>query len=135
MAFVHGKSTIVTIDGDDLSAYTNNTQFNRSGDSHDTTTYGKTAHTFQSGLKGGTATISGIYDSSAAAGPGGVLRPLVAGAAVTFIYKPEGTGTGKPQASVSVIVTAYEETSPVADMITWSATLQFSDAITDTTQS
>jgi hypothetical protein len=135
MAFIHGKGTYVSVDSDDLSAYTNNVQFNRSADSHDVTCFGKNSKVYQSGLKDGTGTISGIYDSTAMSGPGAVLRPLVGGAAVTFVYRPEGTGTTKPEGEVDVIVTAYEETAPVADMVTWSATLQFSDDIDDTAQS
>lgn len=135
MAFVHGKGTVVTLDGDTLSAYTNNVQFNRSADAHDVTTFGKNSKVYQAGLKDGTATIQGIYDSTVSTGPGAVLRPLVGGAAVELVYRPEGTGSGKPEAAVDVLVTAYEETAPVADMITFSATLQFSDDIDDTAQS
>lgn len=135
MAFVHGKGTVVTIDGDDLSAYSNNVQFNRSADTHDVTTFGKAAKVYASGLKDGTGTIQGIYDNTASTGPGAVLRPLVGGAAVTLVYRPEGTGSGKPEAEVDVLVTAYEETAPVGDMISFSATLQFSDDIDDTAQS
>ena len=135
MAFVHGKGTVVTLDGDALSAFSTNVQFNRSADSHDVTTFGKTSKVYQSGLKDGTATIQGIYDNTTMTGPGAVLRPLVGGAAVTLVYQPEGVGSGKPEAEVDVIVTAYEETAPVADMITFSATLQFSDDIDDTAQS
>ena len=133
MAFVHGKNTSVTIDSDDLSAYCNSVQFNRSADSHDVTTFGKNQKVYNSGLKDGEVTLEGIYDSTAATGPGAVLRPLVGGANVEFVYKPEGSGVGKPVATVDVIVTAYEESAPVADMITWSATLQMSDSIADTT--
>jgi len=135
MGFVHGKNTYVSIDADNLSTFTTNVQFNRSGDSHDVTTFGKGSKVYQSGLKDGTSTLQGIYDNTASTGPGAVLRPLVAGAAVPFVYRPEGTGSGKPQSTVDVIVTAYEETAPVADMVTWSATLQHSDDIDDTAQS
>lgn len=131
MAFVHGKATAVTIDSDDLSAYANSVTFSRSADSHETTTFGKNSKTYASGLKDGTASIEGIYDNTLLVSPGAVLRPLVGGAEVAFTYKPEGTGTGKPVATVDVIVTAYEETAPVADMVTWSCELQFSDAIVD----
>lgn len=131
MAFVHGKGTAVTIGGDDLSAYANNVAFNRSADSHDVTTFGKGSKVYAAGLKDGTGTISGIYDNTALTGPGAVLRPLCGAAAVELVYMPEGDATGKPTATVDVLVTAYEETAPVADMVTWSATLQFSDDIAD----
>lgn len=134
MAFVHGKSAYVSVDGDDLSAYANSVTFTRTGDSHETTTFGANSKTYAPGLKDATATIEGIYDNTALTGPGAVLRPLLGGAAVTLVYRPEGTGTGKPQASVSAVVTSYEETVPVADMVTWSAEFQFTGDITDSTQ-
>jgi hypothetical protein len=134
MAKIHGKGTVVTLDGDDISTYCNSVNFNRNADSHDVTTFGKNSKVYVSGLKDGEGTVEGIYDSTALTGPGAVFRPLVGGAEVAFVYQPEGTGAGKPQSTVDVIVTAYEETAPVADMITFSATLQFSDDITDAAQ-
>lgn len=134
MAFVHGKDTVLTLDGDDLSVYSTTSQFERTADSHDVTTYGKSSHVFKAGLGNGTATVSGIYDSSTSAGPRAVIEPLIGGANVTYIRRPEGTGTGKPQDSVSVQVVKYVETSPVADMVTWSVDLQLSDEVTSTTQ-
>lgn len=135
MTFVHGKGTAVTIDGDSMSAYSNSVTFTRTADTHDVTTFGKNSKVYQAGLKDGTATIEGIYDSTAASGPGAVFRPLVGGLAVTLVYRPEGTGTGKPEAEVDVLVSSYEESAPVADMITWTAELQLSDDIDDTAQS
>lgn len=132
MAFVHGKGTVVTLDGDDLSAYATSVTFTRTADSHETTTFGKNSKTYHQGLKDATASIEGIYDSTANTGPGAVLRPLIGAAAVSLVYEPEGTGTGAPVATVSALVTSYEESAPVADMITWTAELQLSDDIADT---
>lgn len=130
MAFVHGKNSEVSLNAVDLSAFVNNTAFNRSADSHDTTTYGQTGHTFQGGLTNGTCTLTGIYDDGTA-GPEVTIVPLI-GTVVELIWKPEGTGTGRPIRTVDVLVTGYDETSPVADMIAWSATLQLSGAVADT---
>lgn len=132
MAFVHGKGTFVSLDANDLSAFTNNTALPRSADTHDVTTYGKDDHVYRGGLRDGTATISGIYDS-AAGGPGAVITPLL-GTNVTFIFRPEGTGPGLPERSGDCVVSTYEETSPVADMVTWSAELQLSDEFATTAQ-
>ena len=133
MAFVHGKGTVHTIDGNDLSAYATSVTFSRTSDTHDVTTFGKNSKVYAAGLKDGTAKIEGVYDSTAGTGPGAALRPLIGAAAVTLVYKPEGTGTGKPIATVDALVNSYEESAPVADMITWSAELQLSDDIADTT--
>lgn len=136
MAKKHGKTTVVTLNAVNLSAHTNNTEFAHTGDSHDITTYKAndtdTAHEYSGGLTDGTVTISGVYDT-VATGPKTVIDPLI-GTVVTFIYQIEGLGTGKPTQTMQVLVTSYSETSPVADMITWSADLQISGMITKTTQ-
>lgn len=133
MAFKHGKDTFISLDGDDLSPYTTTSQLEKSADSHDTTTYGQDAHTFQGGLLNGTATMSGIYDSSTSSGPAAIIDGLV-GTNVTLIRQTEGVGAGLPSQSVNVLVLKYTETSPVADMITWSCDLQLSGTITRSTQ-
>ncbi len=134
MAFVHGRNTVVMIDGDDLSAYTNNSTVEVTADAHDVTTYGKDSHVFAGGLKNGTATVSGVYDSTAMTGPRAVLLPLV-GTVVPLVHRPQGTGSSLPQDTVDVLVTKYNQTHPVADMVTWSVDLQFSDDVDSTAQS
>lgn len=133
MSFVHGKGNVVTIDGKAMTSYATSVTFTRTADSHDVTTFGKNSKVYKAGLKDGTASLEGVYDNTAVTGPQAVLRPMIGAAAVTLVYRPEGSGTGSPTSSVSVIVTSYEESVPVADMITWKAELQFSDDITDTT--
>lgn len=134
MAFIHGKATAVTLDGKDLSAYSNNVAFNRSADSHDVTTFGNDSKVYAGGLLDGTATISGIYDDTASTGPGAVIRPLL-GTVVPLVYMPEGDAAGKPTFTVNALVTGYEETAPVADMVTWTCSLQFSGDVTEGTVS
>lgn len=132
MAFVHGKNTVITLNAVDLSTYTNTSTFTRGADSHDVTTYGKNDHCFSGGLGNNTASMGGIYDNGSS-GPRDTIEPLV-GTVVTLTRKPEGTGSGLPLDSVSVLVTSYVETSPVADMVTWSCEMQCSDAVTSTNQ-
>lgn len=132
MAFVHGKNTFVSLDSNDLSEFTNNTENTDEFDSHDVTTYGKNRHVFVGGLGNGTITISGIYDSTGG-GPRDVIKPLL-GTVVEFIVRPEGTGEDLPEDTVDVLVMSYQETSPVADMVTWQAQLQMSDTLSTTDQ-
>jgi hypothetical protein len=133
MAFVHGKTTYVSLNAVNLSAYANSSELTVGADQHDTTTYGQTGHTFAGGLTNSTASLEGIYDSTASVGPRAAILALV-GTNVTFIRRPEGTGTGKPQDSATVLVGEYTESSPVADYVKWSVKLQVSGAITSTTQ-
>lgn len=132
MAFKHGKGTVVSIDGDSMTAFSNNIEFKRTADSHDVTTFGKNSHVYEGGLLDGTATVTGIYDDGEAS-PEATISPLI-GTVVELVYQPEGVGSGKPTRTVDVLVMGYTETSPVADMITWTAELQMSDDVTNTTQ-
>lgn len=133
MSKVHGKGTAVSLGGSDLSVYSNTITWARTADSHDTTTYGKNSHVFQGGLLTGTATIAGFYDDSNTVGPRAVINPKI-GTVVALVYRPEGTGVGKPQDTVNVLVTGYTETPPVADMVTFQVDLQMSDDVATTTQ-
>lgn len=124
MAKIHGKGLVILLNASDLSTHSNNVEFARTSDSHDVTTYGNNSHRKQGGLLDGKATIQGIYDSVAGTGPRAVIEPLI-GTVVAFVHRPEGTGSGKPQDTVNALVMSYTETSPVADMITWQAELEF----------
>ena len=131
MTFVHGRHTYISVDGNDLSAFTDSSELGRGADVHDVTTYGKDDHVYEGGLRDATFKMSGVYDNGTA-GPK-VLEDLV-GLKVVLIRRKEGTGTGLPQETVDVVVKGYTETNPVADMIKWSADLQCSDAIVKLTQ-
>lgn len=133
MTFIHGKNTYISLNGTDISTFTTESDLSREADEHDVTTYGKSAHVFAGGLLAGKASVKGIYDNTAVTGPRAVIRPLL-GTVVTLIRRPEGTGSGRPQDSVSVHVKSYVETNPVADMVAWSCELTLSDAVTSTTQ-
>lgn len=133
MAFVHSKNTVIIFNGDDLSQFCSSSELERGADEHDVTTYGKNDHVFSGGLGMGSQSIEGIYDNTASTGPRGVIEPQI-GNVVPIVRRPEGTGSGKPQDAFQALVTKYVETSPVADMVKWSAELTVSDAVTSTTQ-
>lgn len=132
MSFTHGKTTFVSINGSDISPYSSNTDWEKSADVHDVTGYGKLAHVFQGGLLNGKASVSGTYDDTVA-GPHDIIQPLV-GSTVAMVYRPEGTGTGKPQETVNVVVMSYKQSNPVADMVKWTCDFQLSDAVTSINQ-
>ena len=133
MAFVHGRTTSVTVATKDISPYCKTSSYEASADVHETTGYGKNAKTKAGGLLDGKFTMGGTYDNTASTGPRNALKPLL-GTTVAVIYKIEGTGTGKPQDSFSGVLSKYVETAPVDDMVTWSAEIEVSDVVTTTTQ-
>ena len=132
MPFVHGKVMVVLLNAVDLSAFSNNLEFVRSADSHDVTTFGKNSRVRQGGLLDGSAKLQGVYDDGVT-GPRDTIEPLI-GTVTTLVHKPEGTGVGKPQDTVPVLVITYTETAPVADMVTWEAELQMAGDVVSINQ-
>jgi hypothetical protein len=133
MANIHGKRTVVKLNGTALTTYAENSTVDIEADEHDLTTYGKNSHVFAGGLLKSSFTVSGFYDSTASTGPRALILPLV-GSNVTFIHQPEGTGSGLPQDSVTVLVKKYSQTHPVADYVKWSIDLTGSDDVNSTPQ-
>lgn len=133
MARIHGKNTVITIDGTDMSSFIDDSTFSQSGDVHDTTAYGQDNRSYIGGLIDGTFSISGHYDDGTD-NPRDAIPALLGGAAVTIVRSPEGTGTGLAQDSFSAICTSYDESSPVDDKISFSADFQITGAITITDQ-
>lgn len=133
MTFVHSKNTVITLDSKDLSAFATKSQLTREADAHDTTTFGLDDYRFEGGLKKGDCSVEGIYDNTTVTGPRAAINPIV-GSTVVLVRKPEGTGVGKPMDTVTVLVKKYVETSPVADMVSWSVDLQTAGPVVSTTQ-
>lgn len=133
MAMVHGKTGAILVNAKDVSPYTNSIDWDQSADTSDVTCFGATGHAYFGGLTDGKVSLKGIYDNTASVGPRAAVQASL-GASVAFVYKPEGTGTGKPQSTVQVVVNSYKESVPVADMITWEAELTISGAITTISQ-
>lgn len=132
MAESHGKLTVVKLNATAISAYTDSTTFEREADEHDSTCYGVDDKEVVGGLKGGKVTIGGKYVTGVS-GPGPIIEALLS-TKVAFVYQAEGTGTGKPQRSCTVHVKSYNQSSPVADIVRWTAELTISGAVDSTAQ-
>lgn len=134
-ASVHGSKSSLQLDAHELGPNITNTQVQRGNDVHDKTGYGQTAHTFAAGLANGKITIQGWWDKNATTGSYTQMKAYMVGpasTAVAWIWAPEGTTTGNVKISGSGFIEDYTESSPVADIVTFSATLQISGAVTDT---
>jgi hypothetical protein len=118
----------------DISVYVNNTDYNPEQDSHDDTTYGATGHTYRGGLTNGTITISGMWDKTASTGSDTVLAGLLAiKTPWPWEFGPEGKTAGKVKKSGNGILTNYRVSAPVADLVSFTATIQISGAISSGT--
>lgn len=132
MAFRHGKSASFKVDNSggtltDISTYLNEITFPQSIETAETTAYGKSAKTYVVGLSDSTISISGMFDATVDAHLAGIRGQE---ASVSFEYGPEGTTSGRVKYTGECYLTSYETSSPVGDVITFSAEFQVTDSVT-----
>jgi len=133
MAFVHGKDSHFELDGEDLTPFLTDVSLNKSAETAETSVMGIENKTYIEGLKDGTISMSGRYDSTASTGPDAVLSG--ASGEVAFEYGPEGTANGKVKYTGNCIVTSYQISSPVGDVVGFTADAQITGAVTKGTYS
>ena len=132
MAFVHGGDSVFKIDNaggslTDISAFVNNVDFPETADVAETTTLGASNKTYISGLKDATISLSGVWDATADAIFGAVVGQA---ATLSYEYSPQGTTGGNVKYTGECILTNYAISSPVGDVVAFSADLQVSGAVT-----
>lgn len=132
MAFVHGKSSVFKLDNasgslTDISAFVNNVDFPETADVAETSVLGASNKTYIVGLKDATISISGLFDATVDAILGAVVGQT---ATLSYEYSPEGTASGKVKYTGEAILTNYALSSPVGDVVAYSADLQCSGAVT-----
>jgi hypothetical protein len=111
----------------DISAFVNNVDFPETADVAETTTLGDSSKSYIVGLKDATISISGLWDSTLDAILGVVVGQS---ATLSYEYSPEGTGSGKIKYTGECILTSYSQSSPVGDVVGFSADLQVSGDVT-----
>jgi hypothetical protein len=132
MAFVHGKDSAFKLDNasgtlTDISTYVNSVDFPETADVAETTTLGDSSKSYIVGLKDATISIAGLWDSTV----DGILGAVVGqSATLSFEYSPEGTASSKIKYTGECILTSYSQSSPVGDVVGFSADLQVSGDVT-----
>tara|TARA_R100001126_G_scaffold98053_1_gene71910 strand:- start:633 stop:1043 length:411 start_codon:yes stop_codon:yes gene_type:complete len=132
MAFVHGSDSSFKLDNasgslTDISTYVNNVDFPETADVAETSTLGASNKTYIVGLKDATISLGGLFDATVDAILGAVVGQS---ATLSFEYSPEGTASGKVKYTGECILTSYTLSSPVGDVVGFSADLQVSGAVT-----
>lgn len=138
MATIHGKDTAFSLEDSSgttlriLDTYLNSVSFSRQTDNHDSTVFGAEGHTFINGLTNGTITLDGFWDKTASTGSATVLDSLqgLDGLTVGWEYGPEGRTAALVKYSGECVLSSLDFTSPVADLVTFTATLQISGDVT-----
>ena len=132
MAFVHGKNSVFKLDNasgslTDISAFVNNVYFPVTADVAESSVVGASNKTYLVGLRDASISISGLFDATVDAILGAVVGQT---ATLSYEYSPEGTASGKVKYTGEAILTNYALSSPVGDVVAYSADLQCSGAVT-----
>lgn len=134
MAFVAAKNSAFKLDNAagslvDISTYIDSIGgIANTTDMLDTTTFGAASKTFAGGLRNGdTISLSGKWDSTLNTQLSALLGLATSS---TFEYSPAGTTGGLVKISGECFVASYEVASSVADLVTFSVSLQITGAVT-----
>lgn len=137
MAFRHGKNAVFKVDNSggtltDISTYIHEVTLPRSIETAETTTFGVTggSKTYVTGLNDATISISGKFHATVDAHLAGILGQ---DASVSFEYGPAGSTAGYVKFTGEAIMTKYDLSSPVGDVVTFSADFQVTGSITRAT--
>jgi len=136
MAFGAGKDTDFWLENSggtltDISAYLDQAGLDRSAESYDVTTFGKSSHVYIAGLKDGTVPLAGPWDPTIDA----LLSSVLGLDGNSFEFYPQGNATGKIKYSGACLVTKYSIDPQVDSEVTFSAEIQLSDDVTRATVS
>ena len=129
--FVHGKSVDFALDDTsgssrNISDTLNSVDFPEVTETADTTAFGSSSRSFIVGLESATISISGLWDSTV----DGYMKGGTEPASRSFIYGPAGSTGGNVKYPGEAIMTNYSISSPVGDVVTYSADLQVTGAVT-----
>jgi TP901-1 family phage major tail protein len=133
--FVHGKNAQFVLESTNLSNTLNEISLPREIETAETTTFGTQDKTYIVGLSDATVSLSGMFDATADSAINAVISNLKSGsiASASFTYGPSGSAGGKPQFTGQALVTSYEVSSPVGDVVTYSLELQVTGGVTGST--
>lgn len=130
--FRHGKSTVFKIDDSggtlrDISSTLTDVSFPRSIDTAESSSFGDSAKQYVVGLSDATISVSGNFDATI----DGYLAGTVGQAAtLSFEYGPEGSTAGYVKFSGECILTSYEVSGAIGDVVTYSAEYQVTGSVT-----
>lgn len=126
MAFTHGKDTHFTLDGTDISGYTDTSALERAVENAEVTSYGDDDRAYIAGLRGHTIPLGGAWDPTLDAAVIGADD----GAVVAFVFGPAGSGSGAVRYTGNCLFENYTVSSPVSGRVAWSATMRVTGAVT-----
>ncbi len=130
--FRHGKSAVFKVDNaagtlTDISNTLNSVSFPREAEVLETTSFGSSDRTYIVGFKNGTISIDGSFDATVDTHLAAILGQ---DATVSFEYGPEGSTSTYTKYTGEAIMTSYETSAGVGDIVSFTAAFQISGAVT-----
>jgi hypothetical protein len=135
--FRHGKSTVFKVDNaagtlTNISDTLTDVSFPQTVDTAETSTFGSSAKSYVVGLTDSTLSVAGNFDATVDTHLAGVLGQA---ASLSFEYGPEGSTNGFVKYTGECILTSYEKSGAIGDVVSYSAEFQVTGAITRGTYS
>lgn len=138
--FKHGKNAYFSLDGTAgslvaISDTLNEISMPREIETAETTAFGRDDKTYITGLGDATISLSGMFDATVDTQIAGNIANLKSGsvASLSFEYGPSGSAASSPKFTGEALITSYEVSSPVGDVVTYSLELQVTGGVTGTT--
>lgn len=138
--FKHGKNAYFSLDGTagtlvNISDTLNEISMPREIETAETTAFGSGEKTYVSGFVDSTISLSGMFDATTNTMISGDITNLKSGsvASLTFEYGPSGSAASSPKFTGEALITSYEVSSAVGDMVAYSMELQVTGGVTATT--
>ena len=140
MAFKAGKDSFILLDAitgtpANISAYADSVSFPQMVETQEVSVFGTTAKAFIPGLvDGGEINLSGPADVALGTFVSALKAAQSAGSTTaTFTWGPGGSVSGQIQQAAEVYVKSYNVSSGVGGRVEYSASLQITGAVTNST--
>jgi hypothetical protein len=122
--FNHGKNAVVLLDNTNLSTTLTDASVSLTADVAETSTFTTSSKTYISGLKDGTATLSGYFESTSPDADAEFLAQLGSSGSA-FSIAPIGYTRGNPTEFGSVIETSYDRSADIGSVVAVAVAFQF----------
>jgi len=130
--FRHGKAAVFKVDNaagtlTDISNTLNSVSFPREAETLETTSFGSSDRTYVVGFKNQTISVEGSFDATVDTHLAAILGQE---ASVSFEYGPEGSTSTYTKYTGECLMTSYETSAGIGDIVSFSAEFQITGAVT-----
>lgn len=126
---IAGKSSHISIDGNDISQYVESLTFSQNVETAQTQGFGDSNVELVTALKSASLSLDLSWDATQDGYSSGNMDDAV----VAVIWGPEGSASGKVKYTLNMFQTGYEISSDVSGKVSASMSLESSGAVTRTT--